>query len=297
MKLRVWAYFFRQACVSMLNNRLVHSVSIGTITISMLFFGAFSLFFVNVNHWMIEWGESLSLSVYLEDGIDADARTEIEATLRHLPGAKIKAFVSKEKAKEELIDALGDQAGLLDALSKNPLPASYEVILKDVKRHTVDPRKIKDILEETRGVNEVQYSEQWLERFDGLFNILKITGIVTGSVLCIAVLFIITNTIKLMIYSRQDEIEISKIVGATDWFVKMPFLIEGAIQGLISGLLALLILFIIYALFSMRTIHVFGLTVMEVMFLPKNYIIFLLLLSLCLGLLGSFIAIGRFFKL
>ena len=85
MKLRVWPYFFKQACISMWNNSLVHGISIGTITISMLLFGAFSLFFVNVNHWMIEWGQSLSLSVYLEDGIDADARKEIEATLSHLP--------------------------------------------------------------------------------------------------------------------------------------------------------------------------------------------------------------------
>jgi cell division transport system permease protein len=113
----------------------------------------------------------------------------------------------------------------------------------------------------------------------------------------VAVLFIITNTIKLTIYSRRDEIEIFKLVGATDWFVKMPFLIEGAIQGVLSGFITLLILFIVYSLFSLQTVHIFGLPVMDIVFLPYGYMLLLFIFSLLLGLTGSFIAVGRFFRL
>lgn len=296
MRLRIWTYYFKNACENILSNRLIHGISIGTISVSLLLFSIFMLFFVNINYWMMEWGQSISMSVYLREGINKQTKDALETTLRNMPGARIKGFISKEKAEEELIEALGDQAGLLGALSENPLPASFEIIFKDVNRHPVDPKKIKAVLEKKEGVDEVQYSKQWLERFDGLIYMLKVGGASFGGLLCIAVLFIITNTIKLMIYSRRDEIEIFKLVGATDWFVKAPFLIEGAIQGVVSGLLALLILFLMYILLSLKSIHVFGLPVLDIVFLPPAYALFLILLGLGLGLTGSFIAIGRFFS-
>ncbi|MBW1886928.1 MAG: ABC transporter permease [Deltaproteobacteria bacterium] len=237
------------------------------------------------------------MSVYLKDGTDKETKKRIESILINLPGAQIKGFISKEKAMMDLMEALGDQVGLLDSLTKNVLPASFELVFKDVSNNQLDPKKIKANLEKIDGVDEVQYSEQWLERFEDLIYMLKLAGFIIGSLLCIAVLFIITNTIKLAIYSRREEIEILKLVGATDWFVKIPFLIEGAIQGLFSGLLALLILFSVYSLFSLKSVNVFGLPVMNILFLPNGYVIFIFSLSLVLGLTGSFIAIGRFFKL
>ncbi|MFH1488804.1 MAG: FtsX-like permease family protein, partial [Pseudomonadota bacterium] len=121
-------------------------------------------------------------------------------------------------------------------------------------------------------------------------------GFFLGGLLCLAVLFIITNTIKLMIYARRDEITIYKLVGATDWFIKIPFLIEGSIQGAAGGLLALVGLFFMYAMLSLKTIHIFGLPVLEFIFLPPGYTLSVLILGLGLGLMGSFIAIGRFFN-
>lgn len=297
MKLRVWTYFIKYAFENIFSNRLIHLISIGTISISILLFGAFILLFVNLNNWILEWGQSLSMSVYLKDGTDKEIKKRIESILINLPGAQIKGFISKEKAMKDLMKALGDQVGLLDGLENNALPASFEVVFKDVNNNQMDPKKMKANLEKIDGVDEVQYSEQWLERFEGLIYMLKLAGFIVGGLLCIAVLFIITNTIKLTIYSRRDEIEILKLVGATDWFVKIPFLIEGVIQGVFSGLLALGILFFVYSLFSLKSVHVFGLPVMDILFLPSNYVIFIFSLSLILGLMGSFIAIGRFFKL
>ena len=111
-----------------------------------------------------------------------------------------------------------------------------------------------------------------------------------------AVLFITTNTIKLTIYSRRDEIEIYKLVGATDWFVKLPYLIEGAIEGLLGGILSYLILLIIYSVFSVKTVQVFGLPIIDFSFLSYEQSIYIIFLSLVLGFVGGLIAIGRFFK-
>ena len=297
MKLRIWIYYFKNAVLNILINRWIHLISIGTISISLLLFGAFILFFVNVNNWMLGWGQSLSMSVYLKDGVEKDVRDEIESIIKGLPGAEITGYVSKEKAEEDLIAALGEQAGLLDGITTNPLPASFEVTFKSGRNDQIDPKGIKVLLEQLEGVDEVQYSEQWLERFEGLMYILKVGGIIAGGLFSVAVLFIITNTIKLTIYSRRDEIEILKLVGATDWFVKIPFLIEGAIQGILSGFIALFVLFLVYSLFSLKTLYIFGLPVMNIVFLPYGYLSFLFIFSLILGLIGSFIAVGRFFKL
>jgi cell division transport system permease protein len=296
MKLRIWVYFFKQGLLNISSNRLTHFISIGTITISMLLFGSFMLLSNNLNNWIKEWGESISMSVYLKDGIDDKTMHQIESTLTHLKGAEIKEFISKKEAMIQLKKGLGEQAGLLDGLENNPLPSSYELIFKNAKRNRVNPKEIKNSLEKMEGIDEVQYSDQWAERFKGLLDILKMVGLIIGGLLGIAVLFITTNTIKLAIYSRRDEIEISKLVGATDWFVKIPFLIEGAIQGIISGLFALLILYLMYYFISIKTVSLFGLPVLDFTFLSNKHSLFIIGLGVCLGLIGGFIAVGRFFK-
>jgi cell division transport system permease protein len=268
----------------------------GTITLTMLLFGSFMLLSHNLNNWIKEWGESISMSVYLEDGIAEKKKQEIEDTIKQLKGAELKGFISKTQAMIQLKQGLGEQAGLLDGLADNPLPSSFEIIFKNAKENRVDPKAIKTSLEKMDGVEEVQYSEQWAERFKGLLDILKIVGFIVGAFLGIAVLFITTNTIKLAIYSRRDEIEISKLVGATDWFVKIPFLFEGIIQGIISSVSALLILFLVYFLFSVKSVYLFGLPVLDFVFLSQRHALLIIGFGVSLGLVGGFIAVGRFFK-
>jgi len=276
---------------------LIHAISIGTMIVSLLLLGAFMLFFINVYNWMEGWSQSLSVSVYLRDGIGESAKKQIEAAIKNIPGAVLKEFISKEEALKQLSDALGSQAGLLNSIARNPLPASFEVVFKNITKNQIDPKRIKTDLEKLSGVEEVQYSEQWLDRFEGFLSVLKLLSAIIGGFLCLAVLFIVTNTIKLTIYSRRDEIEIYKLVGATDWFIKIPFLLEGLIHGLVSGLIALLTLFSLYTFISSKTIQLFGLPAFTLIFLKQNDILLIMALSLCLGLLGSFIAIGRFFKI
>jgi cell division transport system permease protein len=295
-KLRLWRYYFQHAFASILGNRLIYLISTGTISISILLFAAFVLLSINFSNWVQGWQKSLSMSVYLKDGTDDQAKQRIKTAIERLPGAEIKGYISKERALRELEETLGPQAGLLEGLTKNPLPASYEVVFRNGSLKREDLRKIKETMEKVEGVDEVQYSEQWIEQFEGLVYMTKILGIIIGGLLCVAVLFIVTNTIKLAIYSRRDEIEIYKLVGATDWFVKTPFLIEGAIQGLMGAAIALSILFVAYSLFTVRTIQLFGLPVMDIIFLTSGHIALILFLGLVLGLLGSFVAIGRFFK-
>ncbi len=234
------------------------------------------------------------MSVYLQDGIDKKNRDVIASSIKDFPFAEIERYISKEEALKDLMSALGAGAGLLDGMSKNPLPASYEVVFNNVKSPEADPEKIVKVLEKIDGVDEVQYSEEWLKRFEGIMEMFKLVGFVIGGLLCMGVLFIMTNTIRLTIYTRKHEIEIQKLVGATDWFVKMPFLLEGLIQGVLSGGFSLLILFSGYLFLSAKKVHLLGLAVLDFVFLPHEYVFLIFLLSIGLGLAGSFIAVGRF---
>jgi cell division transport system permease protein len=294
--LRTWLYYFKNALINMMNNRLIHLISMGTITISMLLLGSFMLLSINLDNWIKEWGGTLSMSVYLKDGIDEKVMGEIEKQVLNIKGAKIKGFISKDQAMMQLKESLGGQAGLLSGLKNNPLPSSFELIFEDTDNYRIDPDNIKASLEKMEGVDEVQYSEQWVERFRGVIFVFRVASFIIGGLLCVAVLFIITNTIKLTIYSRRDEIDIYKLVGATDWFVKIPFLIEGAIQGIISGLIAYLVLLSSYLFLSTKTIQILDLPVIDIIFLTNKNAVSIILLSLFLGLMGGLIAIGRFFK-
>ncbi|MBW2615088.1 MAG: ABC transporter permease [Deltaproteobacteria bacterium] len=295
MRFRSWPYFFRQAFTNILNNRVFHAIGLSTMVVSLLIFGTFLILFVNLNAWLERWGHSLTMSVYLADGVSETKNDEIASLIRKLEGAEIRRFISKEGALRDLKKALGSHAGLLEGISVNPLPASFEVVFKDGDGQETDPLKIKNELESIEGVDEVQYSEEWLKRFKGLMNMVRLIGFIIGGLLCLGILFIVTNTIKLTIYSRREEIEILKLVGATDWFVKVPFLLEGVIQGLLSGIVALLALFSGYLLLSAKKIHFLGLVVLDFVFIPNEYVISILLISVALGLVGSFIAVGRFF--
>jgi len=278
----------------MRRNLTVHILSLGTIVACLLILGAFLLLFGNLNNWLRQWGSALSMSIYLKDGTSAYKRDKIDSFIRALPGARIRRFISKEEAMHDLKAALGEEAGFLERLAHNPLPASYEVIFENAGTDDIHPEEIKEQLLALDGVEDVQHSRQWLKRLEGLLQVVRLMGYIIGGLLCLCVVFIVTNTIKLTIYSRRDEIEILKLVGATDWFVKLPFLLEGMIQGILGGGVAIVSLFLIYLAFSSKEIYLIGPAPLEFIFLPVEYMVLAFSLSMVLGILGSFIAIGRF---
>jgi len=290
-------YFIRQAMANIFKNRLVHLVGVGTMAIAFLIFNVFLLIFLNLNYWTEEWGRSLSISVYFKGEPDRVVLENIKKELINFPGVTIKKFISKDDALENLKRQLGDRAGLLDGLKENPLPASLEIIFSRDESGDSLPHRLKKRLERMDSIDEVQYSQEWIKRFRAIMEAIKLVGMVFGGLLFLAALFIITNTIKLTIYSRKDEIEILKLVGATNRFVKVPFLIEGSIQGFLGGSIALIILFLIYITVITRVDLRIGFASLDIIFLSPQFIFFLLIISVIIGFIGSIISLGRFFRI
>jgi len=278
-------------------NRLAHLIGIGTMSIAFLIFYAFILIFVNINHWTEKQGKTLTMSIYFKEEPDSAVIENIKKELLLFPGVTIKQFVSKDDAMKSLRRKLGDKAGLLDGFKQNPLPASLEITLSRDKDGDNLPYQLKTRLEEITVVDEVHYTQEWIKKFQVIMEAIKIAGMIFGGLLFLAALFIITNTIKLTIYSRKEEIEILKLVGATNRFVKIPFMIEGSIQGFLGGGVALFSLFLAYIIAMTRIDISIGFASLDIIFLSPQIILFLLLMSVIIGFIGSTISLGRFFRL
>ncbi len=261
----------------------------------MLVFGTFLLLFININMWFHNFRHPLTMSVYLEDGITPDLKKEIKAFITRIPRAKIDRFISKKDALNDLRKGLGPDAALLDSLSRNPLPASFEVHIMLKENHKPDMQKLTELLQGLKGVEDVQCSAIQYKKIEKLFDMALRIGIIIGGLLCAGSIFIVTNTMKLSIYSRKEEIDILKLVGATDWFVKTPFLLEGLIQGFLSGILTLIFLYGFYLMLYTEKFFFLDLTMLKFVFLPARYVAAFFCLNVAVGLLGSFVAIGRFF--
>jgi cell division transport system permease protein len=297
MGITLLRYFIRQAMANIFNNRVVHLIGVGTMVISFLVFDAFVLIFINLSHWTEERGRLLTMSIYFKQEPRKVVLENIERELHEFPGVTITRFISKDDALKSLRRRLGDKAGLLDGLEDNPLPTSLEITLSRDKDGASTPYKLRKRLEGIDIVDEVQYSQEWIERFQAIMQAIKIIGIVLGGLLFLAALFIITNTIKLTIYSRKDEIEILKLVGATNRFVKLPFLIEGSIQGFLGGSVALTILFLVYMIVEANVDLRMGFASLDIIFIPIPLMFVLLLMGIVAGLVGSTISLGRFFRI
>jgi cell division transport system permease protein len=296
MRMSFLRYFFRQALGNIFENRMVHLIGVGTMVIAFLIFDAFVLAFVNMNAWTQERGRTLTMSIYFKGDPDRSAIEDIQRKLVDYP-ISVTRFISKQDAMKSLRRQLGERAGLLDGLKENPLPASLEIILSRDEIDDSLPYELKKKLEGIEHVDEVQYSQEWIDRIQAVLRVIEMVGLVFGGLLFLAALFIVTNTIKLTIYSRKDEIEILKLVGATNGFVKAPFLIEGSIQGFLGGSVAMGILFLGYIVVANKIGLRIGFGALDLVFLSPEFILLLVATSMIAGLIGSTVSLGRFFRI
>lgn len=296
MKIPLIKYFFRQALINISDNKTAHLLGVGTIAIAFLIFNSFILVYINISHWTDQMGKSLTMTVYFKGEPEKKEVEELKSELTSIQGVTINKFVSKEEAIMLLEKELGDKEGFLKGLNENPLPASLEIAFLRADRDDPLPYTIKKRLEKIDIVDEVYYSEEWTRKIEAIIGAIKVIGIILGGLLFLAILFIVTNTIKLTVFARKNEVEILRLVGATNAFIKTPFLIEGSIQGLLGGLFALIILLAGYIAVMMRADFKIGFASLDIVFVSPHMAVFLLLMSTIIGLLGSSIALSRFFK-
>ncbi|EAX46855.1 protein of unknown function DUF214 [Thermosinus carboxydivorans Nor1] len=294
MKIRTFEYFIREAISSLRHNSLMSIASVSTVALSLLILGLFLVMVLNLNHMASALESQVQISVYLQDNLTAQQMRAIGEQITKLPGVTQVTFVSKDEALARFKQRLGEQQGLLSALGDtNPLPNSYEI--KVDKPENVKP--VAQAVEKIKGVENARFGQEVVDRLFHLTRMVRIFGVVIIIFLALAALFIIANTIRITVFARRKEIGIMKYVGATDWFIRWPFLIEGMILGFSGALIAVVLLNETYAVLTQQVYE-------SLAFLPlipkqpflTNLSIVLLVLGTTIGALGSTISLKRFMK-
>lgn len=289
-------YFIGRAFNNIRQNVFVNVVTVGTITLALLIISLFLLLFVNLENAADNWSEKVQVTVYFEKDLSPQEQTDIKNRIQALPATAKINWVSRDEALKRFKERLKGQETLLDGIRPEVLPTSFEITLKKNSRSTEEVDAYVAKLKKVPAIGEIQYGEEWVRRFNTFLTFMRIIGGLVGSFLVLAVIFIVSNTIQLTIYARRDELEVMSLVGATRLFIKMPYLLEGFVQGLVGGILALLLLLAVHLLFlhNAGNFLTFNPATAGLSFLPVEYIAGILGAGILLGFLGSLAALRRF---
>ncbi len=287
-------YFLGETMRSFRRNKFMATASVLTVTLSMFILGTFLAVVLNMNHMAAYLENQVEMSVYLKDGLTTEQVMGVGQRLKAMPDMTEITFTNKDQAMKEFRERLGDQAGILDAVNGNPLPSSYRLSF-------ANPSSLKaaaDMASTFKEVESVQYGQDIIEQLYKVSQAIRVSGIILIVFLAGAELFIISNTIRLTVFARRREIQIMKYVGATNGFIRWPFLFEGVIIGLIGSGIASALLWKLYAVTLSEAAGAGLLFIPFIGVYPFMLYITVALLAagILIGALGSSISLRKYMK-
>lgn len=294
MKLRTGEYFIQEVFLSLKRNNWMSAASIGTVAVSLFVLGVFLILVLNMNRLASSLESQVQISVYLADDLKKADRDDLAFDIKNMQGIESIKFVSRDEAKERLAQRLGDQKYLLDALGEqNPLPDAFELTVKQPDMVETAAKAI----EKMPGVEAAKYGQDVVENLFAITRLMRIFGVALMLLLAGATLFIISNTIRLTVFARRKEIAIMKYVGATDWFIRWPFMLEGIVLGFVGGIIAALVLRSFYAAMAAKIYDTLAFFPLMPQYPFMNYVAIAIILSgMAIGAIGSTISLKRFLK-
>ena len=294
MRFSTKQYFIKETYKSIRRNGFMSFASISTVAVSLLVLGMFLMIFLNTNNLAQYLENQVQISVYMQDSATDKELASVKDKLTKMPGVVKVTQVNKQQALKRFKKRLGDQEQLLNSLGKeNPFPNSFEVQVDNPDRIKVLTPQIGQLPK----VETAKFGQEVVEHLFQLTKILRLGGIVLVVFLAMATLFIISNTIRLTVFARRKEVIIMKYVGATDWFIRWPFLLEGMTLGFFGAVVAFVLINSIYASLLDR-IHA---TLAFLPLLPTSPLLlyvdlFLLAAGTGIGALGSYISLRKFLR-
>jgi len=291
-------YFLRKGLANVKQHLFINIIAIITIAVSFFLIGSAYLVYENLKRIVTGWGEKIQITAYIKDGAKRDQVDRALHAIEGIEGVQKVKYLSREEALKSFRAEMRGMEGFFDGLKMNPLPAYYEITLARDYRNASIVRDIAGLLEKIEAIEDVQYGQEWVERFSAFLQVLRFGGVTVGIALLLAVWLIVSNTIKLSLYARRDEIEIMKLVGATNLFVRIPFVIEGGLQGLLGASVAVILIAIgFWALLDrMGSPLSIAIGLDTPMFLSVKSVFIMLLGGMFLGVIGSITSLGRFVK-
>ena len=288
-------YNLKQAFSQMGRNKGMYFTSVLAITAMMLILGLFFVAFVNVNLFTRSIEKDYNvIQIYLKDGNKPEVTESVGETLRKTDGVVKVEYVTKDEALLTLKDRWGENGYLLENLPENPLPDSYTVHVKDKDAANSVAAAAPGI----EGVDDVVYYRDTIEKLAQVSHFIELGSIVAMAFLVIVSIVIVANTIKLTVFNRKKEIGIMKYLGATNWFVKAPFLWGGIIVGVLSSVIATGLTYLIYSkitgIIGGDILRILSVSVVPADQLTLTLLVSFLVLGIGIGVIGSSISIRKF---
>ncbi|MCP4370237.1 MAG: ABC transporter permease [Deltaproteobacteria bacterium] len=289
--------FYKRAIQDIRKNRFLNAVTIVTIALSILIVSVFALFFINTNDLINHWKKGIRIMVYLKANTLEARVPDIKKKFEEMYGVAEAVFISKEDALKRLKSQIKRQISLLEDLKENPLPDAFEVRMIPSSQSWEKVEALSKKIKSLSYVDDVEYGKKWLGRFTNIVSLFRLTGYGVGGLFFMAAVFIVANTIRLVLYSRREEIEIMRLIGASDSFIKTPFYIQGLIQGTLGGIIGLAILFVSFIIIASNIEQGFLPGSFQVRFLPPVAFLSIVLSSMFVGWLGCYLSLKQFLRI
>ena len=289
-------YLLGEAADNIKANRTTTVLAVATTTFTMLGMGVFLLLYLNAQEALGSLKEEIKVVVYLRDSAPSREIAQLRSDLSRDPAVAAVEFVSREQALAAFRTQFPSEERLLNGLGDNPFPASLVVKVGPAYRSSEQVGTLVQKLKALAEVDEVLYSQDWIDNLAVAVRYLRVLGMGIGVVLAASMVTILANTIKLTLYARREEIEILKLIGATTGFIKMPFVLEGALLGGAGAACSLLLLRALFGLAESKLAlkGTFWGVGRGLAFLPDRVTVAFLLLGVMLGCLGSLVSLIQF---
>jgi len=288
--------YFKRTVSDLFFNRFLNVITIVTISLSILVVATFVLFFENASRVIDAWNQGLRIVAYLEKEFTPSMVQGLTDKIIAMDGSVAVRFISKEEALAQLKKEMGKSA-FLDTLQDNPLPHAIEIKMKKSNLVWNEVSAFAEAVEKLPQVQDVEYGQRWLGKFLTMFDLFRIIGYSMSTLFFMIALFITANTVRIALYSRQEEVAIMRLVGATDDFITTPFYIQGLIQGLLGGIIGLLVLFIFFFILSSNLGGAISSHMLfDIKFLSIKYCVIIVFGSTFLGWFGCYLSLRQFLK-
>lgn len=289
-------YQLKTTAQNIREHRATVLLSLAAVGFTLLLLASYLLLLSNLQSVGERLGRELQIMLYLDKGLSGQARARVEEAVRAGKEVESVEYCSPRKALRSLEEAMGEAARVLKGLPENPLPGSLEVRLKGPYRNMETIEKIASRLSGIEGVADVEYGGGWMKRFFAFIRILRWLALSLGLLLLFASVIVISSTLTLGFYSRKEEIEILRLVGATESYIRFPFFLESLLQGIGGAALALALLWVLYQIFRANMGAAWSLFAGwgQLHFLSVPATILLLSLGAMVGVVSSVLTFSRF---
>ncbi len=287
------SWFFKEAIISLKRNWVMSMAAISTVALSLLVLGLFAFVALTLDDLITSFERQVEIEVFLKDEAPFQEVQALQEKIISWKEVKNVKYVSKEEALRKFKEKYKDNPEMIEAIPGNPLPASFQISLKNPKNVV----RVAKRLEGRKEIDEVKYGQQVVEKLFAVTKVVRMIGLLFILLLGFASLSLIVITIRLAIFARRNEVSIMRLVGASNWFIRLPFLLEGMGQGLIGAIIAIILI-------HFTRVTFFEKIAKSLSFLPISFgfdlflklSASLIVAGLCIGALGSSIALRRFLK-